>query len=191
MGGDSKCSANMRAWQTRHGFIETMRSFGTTCSTCSKTHKGCPAAFVAGRLRSGPAAACSATSAEYSRDFRRAGARSVAPGRDRRPCARHVVLVRKRVGLAKLRAIDVLNLVPRNAKQPSDDRRLSGEGREFLKRHEKDVLDDVLDEVGARREPTRDVRVDSVRVPTDEFGGGLSILRQNGGEQRLLLGRGV
>jgi len=51
-------------------------------------------------------------------------------------------------------------------------------------------LDDILDEVCARRQPTRDVRVDSVRVPSDEFGGGLSILRQNPGEQRLLLGRG-
>src|SRR5439155_10078262 len=68
----------------------------------------------------------------------------VETGRDRRPCARHVVLVGKWVGLAKLRTIDVLNLVPRNAEQPSDDRRLSGEGADVLECHEKDVLDDVL-----------------------------------------------
>src|SRR5262249_61709726 len=57
MGGDSKCSANTRAWQTRHGFIDTMRSFGTTCSTCSKTHSECPAAFVAGGVGGGAGAA--------------------------------------------------------------------------------------------------------------------------------------
>src|SRR5262249_31256553 len=58
------------------GFSDARRRLGTTGSACSKTHNARPAAFVIGSGRSEPAAAIRATRAEYTRDFRRAGARS-------------------------------------------------------------------------------------------------------------------
>jgi hypothetical protein len=65
IGACSIFSPAIRAWQTRHGFIDRMPPAGGSIATaCSNTHNLPPPAFVSTRSSSGPPAASRLTTAE-------------------------------------------------------------------------------------------------------------------------------
>ena len=98
-----------------------------------------------------------------------------------------VAVVGERLRLPQLLAVVRLNLVACNTEHPRPERRVAEKIRQALERRDEDVLDNVIHQVGARREPVSYVAVDAVRILRHEPGCRLAVLAQNGRDQVSLV----
>lgn len=85
-------------------------------------------------------------------------------------------------------AIDILNLVARNAHQPGAQRGMPLEQGEAVQGPKKNILNDVVDEIGARCQPVADVGVDRIDVRRNKPGRRLSVPSENRGNELALVG---
>src|SRR4030095_13648000 len=83
-------------------------------------------------------------------------------------------------------AVEPFNLVPGYAKEPRPKRGVPQKARQAAEGGQKDVLDDVVDDIGARREPMSHVCVQRFRLVSHKPGGCFPVLLENGRDQLSL-----